>query len=55
MNVLSYRKFLDAKTHSEKYPNLIVGVWGFSEYFNALPKEYKDYLIRRVKEMEFVR
>ena len=55
MNVLSYRKLLDAKAHPEKYPNLIVRVWGFSAYFNDLPEEYKDNLIRRAKEMEFLR
>lgn len=55
MNVLSYRKLLDAKAHPEKYPNLIVRVWGFSAYFNDLPEDYKDNLIRRAREMEFLR
>ncbi|CDB88736.1 pyruvate-formate lyase [Clostridium sp. CAG:253] len=52
MNVLSYQQLVDAKAHPEKYPNLIVRVWGFSAYFNDLPEEYKDNLIRRAKEME---
>ena len=52
MNVLSYAQLVDAKAHPEKYPNLIVRVWGFSAYFNDLPEEYKDNLIRRAKEME---
>lgn len=52
MNVLSYNQLLDAKAHPEKYPNLIVRVWGFSAYFNDLPEEYKDNLIKRAKEME---
>lgn len=52
MNVLSYAQLVDAKVHPEKYPNLIVRVWGFSAYFNDLPEEYKDNLIRRAKEME---
>ena len=54
MNVLSYTQLLDAKAHPEKYPNLIVRVWGFSAYFNDLPDDYKDNLIRRAKEMELV-
>lgn len=52
MNVLSYAQLIDAKAHPEKYPNLIVRVWGFSAYFNDLPDDYKDNLIRRAKEME---
>jgi len=52
INVLSYAQLVDAKKHPEKYNNLIVRVWGFSAYFNDLPEEYKDNLIRRAKEME---
>lgn len=54
MNVLSYAQLVDVKKHPEKYPNLIVRVWGFSAYFNDLPEEYKDNLIRRAKEMEMM-
>lgn len=54
MNVLSYAQLVDAKEHPEKYSNLIVRVWGFSAYFNDLPEEYKDNLIKRAKEMEMV-
>lgn len=49
-NVLTYEQLLDAKEHPEKYPNLIVRVWGFSAYFNDLPEAYKDVLISRAKE-----
>lgn len=52
MNVLSYAQLVEAKTHPEKYQNLIVRVWGFSAYFNDLPEEYKDNLIKRAREME---
>lgn len=52
LNVLSYLQLVDAKEHPEKYPNLIVRVWGFSAYFNDLPEEYKENLIRRAKELE---
>lgn len=54
MNVLSYAQLVDAKAHPEKYPNLIVRVWGFSAYFNDLPEEYKDHLISRAKQMEHI-
>ena len=49
LNVLDKRMLIDAKTHPEKYPNLIVRVWGFSAYFNDLPEEYKDNLIKRAQ------
>lgn len=54
MNVLSYAQLVDAKAHPEKYPNLIVRVWGFSAYFNDLPEEYIDHLINRAKQMEHI-
>ena len=54
MNVMSYAQLVDAKAHPEKYPNLIVRVWGFSAYFNDLPEEYKDHLINRAKQMEHI-
>ena len=47
LNVLDKQTLIDAKAHPEKYPNLIVRVWGFSAYFNDLPEEYKDNLIQR--------
>lgn len=43
---------VDAKAHPEKYPNLIVRVWGFSAYFNDLPESFKDNLIRRAEVYE---
>ena len=52
INVLSYAQLVDAKIHPEKYPNLIVRVWGFSAYFNDLPEEYKDNLIQRAELYE---
>lgn len=53
-NVLSYRQLLDAKAHPEKYPGLVVRVWGFSAYFKDIPGEYQDVLIHRAKECECV-
>lgn len=52
LNVLDKKTLIDAKAHPEKYPNLIVRVWGFSAYFNDLPEEYKDNLIKRAELYE---
>lgn len=54
-NVFSYAQLADAKAHPERYPNLIVRVWGFSAYFKDIPEEYQDVLIRRAKESEGIR
>lgn len=51
-NVVSYEQLVEAKAHPEKYPNLIVRVWGFSAYFKELPEGYQDQLILRAKNME---
>ena len=47
LNVLSHEQLLDARAHPERYPNLIVRVWGFSAYFCDLPAAYQDEFIRR--------
>lgn len=47
MNIMDSKTLIDAKTHPENYKGLIVRVWGFSAYFNELPKSYKDLLIDR--------
>lgn len=49
LNILDKETLIDAKRHPEKYPNLIVRVWGFSAYFNDLPESYKDNLIARAQ------
>lgn len=54
MNVVSYETLVNAKAHPEDYKRLIVRVWGFSSYFNDLPEEYKDLLIKRAKESELI-
>ena len=53
LNVLDKETLIDAKAHPEKYPNLIVRIWGFSAYFNDLPEEYKDNLIQRAQLYEY--
>ena len=52
LNVVDSKTLIDAQKHPEKYPNLIVRVWGFSAYFNDLPIEYQNVLIKRVLEHE---
>lgn len=47
MNVVDSKTLIAAKECPERFPNLIVRVWGFSAYFNQLPEEYKNYIIER--------
>ncbi len=47
INAINRDKLLDAQKHPEKYPNLIVRVWGWSGYFNELDQEFQDHVIRR--------
>lgn len=52
LNVLDKKTLIEAKEHPEKYPHLVVRIWGFSAYFNDLPEEYKDNLIARAETYE---
>ncbi len=52
MNVVSSKTLIEAKENPDKFPNLIVRVWGFSAYFNDLPEEYKEVLISRALKSE---
>ena len=52
MNIMDSKTLIDARDNPEKYPGLIVRVWGFSAYFNDLPDEYKCTLIKRALESE---
>lgn len=52
MNVVSSKTLVDAMSHPEKYPYLIVRVWGFSAYFNDLPDDYKKIVIDRAINSE---
>lgn len=49
LNSLNRETLTDAKQHPEKYPNLIVRVWGWSGYFNELDADYQNHIIRRVQ------
>ena len=47
LNAVSRETLLDAQAHPEKYPHLIVRVWGWSAYFVELDKCYQDQVLRR--------
>lgn len=49
LNTIDRDKLLDAKIHPEKYPHLIVRVWGWSGYFVELDECYQDHVIRRIE------
>ena len=54
MNVVSSKVLIEAKREPEKFPDLIVRVWGFSAYYKELPDTYKDVLIERALRHESV-
>ena len=49
MNIAIYdiEQLKDAQAHPDKYPDLIVRVWGFSARFVSLSKEMQDHIIAR--------
>ncbi len=47
LNSVSKETLLDAQAHPEKYPHLIVRIWGWSAYFTELDKPYQDHVIAR--------
>lgn len=49
LNSINRERLIDAREHPEKYPNLIVRVWGWSGRWNELGKEYQDHIIKRVE------
>lgn len=49
-NLVDLAMLKDARLHPDRYPQLIVRVWGFSAYFRDLPSEYQDLLIRRAEQ-----
>lgn len=44
---ISKEELLDAEKHPEKYPNLIVRIGGYSEYFSRLSPEHRRSVIER--------
>jgi formate C-acetyltransferase len=51
LNAVSRERLLDAQKNPEKYPNLIVRVWGWSGYFCELDVKYQNHIIRRVEHI----
>lgn len=49
INAINRETLLDAQRNPEKYPNLIVRVWGWSGYFNELEQPYQEHIIRRTE------
>lgn len=49
INAVNRDRLIDAQKHPEKYPNLIVRVWGWSGYFRELDTCYQDHIIRRTE------
>lgn len=48
LNAVNKEKLLDAQKHPEKYPNLIVRVWGWSGYFCELDTVYQNQILKRL-------
>jgi len=51
LNSTNREILLDAQKNPEKYPNLIVRVWGWSGYFNELDLSYQNHIISRQEYM----
>ncbi len=47
INVLDNKTLLDAQQHPDRYPDLMVRIWGFSAYFVCLDKKWQDHIIAR--------
>ena len=49
LNSINRERLLDAWEHPEKYPHLIVRVWGWSGYWNELDRQYQEHIVKRVE------
>ena len=47
LNAVSAETLRDAQAHPEKYPLLVVRIWGWSAYFTELDRAYQDHVIAR--------
>jgi formate C-acetyltransferase len=47
LNAVNAQVLKDAQAHPEKYPQLIVRIWGWSAYFVELDRPYQDHVIAR--------
>lgn len=49
LNAINRDILIDANHNPEKYPNLIVRVWGWSGYWKELDNVYREHILRRVE------
>ena len=47
MNAPVFYSMVPRDLKEEKYPNIIVRVWGWSGYFNELDLEYENHILNR--------
>ena len=47
LNAVNADTLRDARKHPEKYPGLIVRIWGWSAYFVELDPAYQEHVIAR--------
>lgn len=47
LNVVNIEKMKDAQKYPEKYPQLVVRIWGWSAYFVELDREFQNHVIKR--------
>lgn len=50
--IYAVEQMIEAQDHPERFPDLMVRVWGFSERFIKLDRRMQDHLIARAVEME---
>jgi len=49
LNTVNGETLRDAQKHPEKYPQLVVRIWGWSAYFVELDKKFQDHVIARAE------
>lgn len=47
LNAVNLESMRDAQRHPEKYPRLVVRIWGWSAYFVELDKAFQDHVMAR--------
>jgi len=49
INIIDQDLLVDASEHPENYPNLMVRVAGYSDYFVMLPPEIQNEVMKRLE------
>lgn len=49
LNTVNRETLRDAQKHPERYPQLVVRIWGWSAYFVELDKRFQDHVIARTE------